>query len=60
MDLLEYQGKQLFARHEIPVPSGRHATTVDEAVAAADAARDGRVVEEEDGSGHVVFHASSA
>jgi succinyl-CoA synthetase beta subunit len=36
MDLLEYQGKQLFARHEIPVPSGRHATTVDEAVAAAD------------------------
>jgi succinyl-CoA synthetase beta subunit len=36
MDLLEYQGKQLFARHGIPVPSGRHATTVDEAVAAAD------------------------
>src|SRR3954454_1737491 len=36
MDLLEYQGKQLFARHGIPVPEGRHATTVDEAVAAAD------------------------
>src|SRR4051794_40698016 len=36
MDLLEYQGKQLFARHGIPVPAGRHATTVDEAVAAAD------------------------
>src|SRR3954451_7866627 len=36
MDLLEYQGKQLFARHDIPVPSGRHATSVDEAVAAAD------------------------
>jgi succinyl-CoA synthetase beta subunit len=35
MDLLEYQGKQLFARHAIPVPDGRHATTVDEAVAAA-------------------------
>jgi succinyl-CoA synthetase beta subunit len=35
MDLLEYQGKQLFARHEIPVPEGRHARTVDEAVAAA-------------------------
>jgi succinyl-CoA synthetase beta subunit len=35
MDLLEYQGKQLFARHEIPVPDGRHARTVDEAVAAA-------------------------
>ena len=36
MDLLEYQGKQLFARHEIPVPSGIPARTVDEAVAAAD------------------------
>jgi succinyl-CoA synthetase beta subunit len=37
MDLLEYQGKQLFARHGIPVPSGRPAETVDEAVTAADA-----------------------
>ncbi len=37
MDLLEYQGKQLFARHGIPVPSGRPATSVDEAVTAADA-----------------------
>ena len=36
MDLLEYQGKQLFARHEIPVPSGIPARTVDEAVAAAE------------------------
>src|SRR5947199_1474239 len=36
MDLLEYQGKQLFARHEVPVPSGRPASTVEEAVAAAD------------------------
>jgi succinyl-CoA synthetase beta subunit len=36
MDLLEYQGKQLFARHGIPVPSGKPAKTVDEAVAAAD------------------------
>ncbi len=36
MDLLEYQGKQLFARHGIPVPSGKPAATVDEAVAAAD------------------------
>jgi succinyl-CoA synthetase beta subunit len=36
MDLLEYQGKQLFARHEIPVPSGIPARTVEEAVAAAD------------------------
>ena len=34
MDLLEYQGKQLFARHGLPVPEGRHATTVDDAVAA--------------------------
>ena len=36
MDLLEYQGKQLFARHGIPVPSGKPAATVAEAVAAAD------------------------
>ncbi len=36
MDLLEYQGKQLFARHEIPVPTGIPARTVDEAVAAAE------------------------
>jgi succinyl-CoA synthetase beta subunit len=35
MDLLEYQGKQLFARHGIPVPDGRPARTVEEAVAAA-------------------------
>ncbi|MBV8734773.1 MAG: ADP-forming succinate--CoA ligase subunit beta [Solirubrobacterales bacterium] len=35
MDLLEYQGKQLFARHGVPVPEGRPARTVDEAVAAA-------------------------
>jgi succinyl-CoA synthetase beta subunit len=37
MDLLEYQGKQLFARHDVPVPNGRPATTVDEALDAADA-----------------------
>src|SRR6201990_2573473 len=36
MDLLEYQGKQLCARHGVPVPSGAPATTVEEAVAAAD------------------------
>jgi succinyl-CoA synthetase beta subunit len=35
MDLLEYQGKQLFADNGIPVPTGKPATTVDEAVAAA-------------------------
>src|SRR4051794_1259331 len=35
MDLLEYQGKQLFARHGIPVLDGRPARTVDEAVTAA-------------------------
>jgi succinyl-CoA synthetase beta subunit len=35
MDLLEYQGKQLFAKHGIAVPSGEVAKTVDEAVAAA-------------------------
>jgi succinyl-CoA synthetase beta subunit len=36
MDLLEYQGKQLFARHGVAVPTGRPARTVDEAVAAAE------------------------
>jgi succinyl-CoA synthetase beta subunit len=36
MDLLEYQGKQLFARHGVPVPQGLPAHTLDEAVAAAD------------------------
>jgi len=36
MDLLEYQGKQLFARHGVPVPDGKPAATVDEALAAAD------------------------
>jgi succinyl-CoA synthetase beta subunit len=36
MDLLEYQGKQLFARHGVPVPAGKPATTVDDAVAAAE------------------------
>jgi len=36
MDLLEYQGKQLFARHAIPVPQGRPATSVEEAVSAAE------------------------
>src|SRR4051794_28765063 len=32
MDLLEYQGKQLFARHGVPVPEGAPANTVDDAV----------------------------
>ena len=36
MDLLEYQGKQLFARHGVAVPEGRPARSVDEAVAASD------------------------
>jgi succinyl-CoA synthetase beta subunit len=36
MDLLEYQGKQLFARHGVPVPAGKPALTVEDAVAAAD------------------------
>ncbi|HXS32360.1 MAG TPA: ADP-forming succinate--CoA ligase subunit beta [Solirubrobacterales bacterium] len=36
MDLLEYQGKQLFAKHGVAVPSGEVAATVDEAVAAAE------------------------
>ncbi len=36
MNLYEYQGKQFFARYGIPVSPGEAATTVDEAVAAAD------------------------
>jgi succinyl-CoA synthetase beta subunit len=36
MDLLEYQGKQLFTAHGIAVPSGEVAETVAEAVAAAE------------------------
>jgi succinyl-CoA synthetase beta subunit len=36
VDLLEYQGKLLFAKHGIRVPDGRHAATVDDAVAASD------------------------
>jgi len=35
MDLLEYQGKQLFARHGLRVSSGRAVSDVDDAVAAA-------------------------
>ncbi|MGP8058855.1 MAG: ADP-forming succinate--CoA ligase subunit beta [Acidimicrobiales bacterium] len=38
MDLYEYQGKQYFARFGIPTSPGGVADTVDEAVAAADAA----------------------
>jgi succinyl-CoA synthetase beta subunit len=37
MDLLEYQGKQLFSKHGLPVPDGRHAASVAEAVEAAEA-----------------------
>src|SRR3954447_3771422 len=36
MDLLEYQGKQLFQKHGVPVPDGRPATSVPEAVEAAE------------------------
>jgi len=35
MDLLEYQGKQLFARHGLKVSSGRAVENVEDAVAAA-------------------------
>jgi succinyl-CoA synthetase beta subunit len=35
VDLYEYQGKELFKRHGIPVSEGRLATTPDEAAAAA-------------------------
>jgi succinyl-CoA synthetase beta subunit len=36
MDLLEYQGKQLFARHGLRVSSGKPVTTVEDAVSAAE------------------------
>src|SRR4051795_2102117 len=36
MDLLEYQGKQLFDKHGVTVPDGRPATSVQEAVEAAE------------------------
>src|SRR5687768_9850015 len=36
MDLLEYQGKQLFAKHGVPVPEGRLATSPKEARVAAE------------------------
>ncbi|HEU4980399.1 MAG TPA: ATP-grasp domain-containing protein, partial [Solirubrobacterales bacterium] len=36
MDLLEYQGKQLFGRHGVPVPDGEVADTVEKAVEAAE------------------------
>ncbi|MFM1751972.1 MAG: succinyl-CoA synthetase beta subunit, partial [Actinomycetota bacterium] len=38
MDLFEYQGKQYFARYDIPVSPGGAADTVDEAVRVAEAA----------------------
>jgi succinyl-CoA synthetase beta subunit len=37
MDLLEYQGKQLFARHGLKVSDGKAVTTIEDAVAAATA-----------------------
>ena len=36
MDLLEYQGKQLFARHGVPVPTGKPARSAEEAAAVAE------------------------
>ena len=36
MDLLEYQGKQLFRAHGVPTPEGRVAQTTEEAVEAAE------------------------
>jgi succinyl-CoA synthetase beta subunit len=37
MDLLEYQGKQLFRGHGVPTPEGRDAASVAEAVETAEA-----------------------
>jgi succinyl-CoA synthetase beta subunit len=35
MDLLDYQGKQLFRKHGVPRPGGRHAASGAKAVKAA-------------------------
>ena len=35
MDLLEYQGKELLRKHEVPVPEGRVASTPDDVIEAA-------------------------
>ncbi|MDP2713128.1 MAG: ADP-forming succinate--CoA ligase subunit beta [Solirubrobacteraceae bacterium] len=37
MDLLEYKGKQVLKRYEVPLSAGAQAATVDEALAAAEA-----------------------
>jgi succinyl-CoA synthetase beta subunit len=37
MDLLEYQGKQLFRKHGVPVPDGAHADSIRDAVEAGEA-----------------------
>ncbi|HWC27619.1 MAG TPA: ADP-forming succinate--CoA ligase subunit beta [Solirubrobacteraceae bacterium] len=37
MDLLEYKGKQVLARYDVPLHRGREAATVEQAVAAAEA-----------------------
>ncbi len=37
MDLLEHQGKRLFAKHGVPVPAGRAASSVEGAAEAAEA-----------------------
>ena len=39
MDLFEYQGKQYFARFDIPVSAGGVADTVDQAVKVADSSQ---------------------
>ena len=36
MDLFEHQAKELFAQYDVPVPTGRIATTPDEAKAVAE------------------------
>jgi succinyl-CoA synthetase beta subunit len=36
MDLLEYQGKQLFRKHGVPTPGGRHAASVGEVILSDD------------------------
>ena len=47
MDLLEYQGKQLFSKHGVPVPEGRHAATARELAGAVAGAKDREHLEED-------------
>ena len=60
MDLFEYQGKQYFAKYNIPVSAGGVALTVDEAVAEAEKAQYPVVVKAQVQVGGVARQAESS